>query len=77
MEKIGQQEQAGKGKEPGASSSPHLSCWAVRLAATDCRLPLVPPAEVVREPPPGFNPKVVEVYTKCVRLSRPARVIAC
>ncbi|GAA5821753.1 hypothetical protein JCM3770_003162 [Rhodotorula araucariae] len=40
MEKIGQQEQQGKGKEP----------------------------EVVREPPPGFNPKVVEVYTKVGQL---------
>ncbi|GAA5855699.1 hypothetical protein JCM9279_003306 [Rhodotorula babjevae] len=40
MEKIGQQEQAGKGKEP----------------------------EVVREAPSGFNPKVVEVYTKVGQL---------
>ncbi|GAA5845439.1 hypothetical protein JCM3766R1_006554 [Sporobolomyces carnicolor] len=36
MEKIGQAEEGGKGKEP----------------------------EVRSEPPPGFNPKVVEVYTK-------------
>lgn len=61
MEKIGQAEDGGKGKEPGEFS---MKLNFVQKHGLIFDFPFLIPAEVRSEPPPGFNPKVVEVYTK-------------
>lgn len=58
MQKIDEQEE---GKEtPQCEWSSHIGATWNRRGADACE----PSAR--REPPPGFNPKIAEVYTKCV-----------